>query len=507
MDNRQELDLSQGIAVDQIADGAIVEGQVGGEAIVLVRRGGDFFAVGANCTHYGGPLAKGLVVGDQLRCPLHHACFDLRTGEALRAPALDSIPCWRVERTGQSVFVREKLETTLKKQPKAAPESVVIVGGGGAGLAAAEMLRREGYRGPVTMISADDSPPCDRPNLSKEYLTGEAADEWIPLRSHDFYKNQKIELILNTRVASIDVASKQISTDGGKTYSYGALLLATGADPVKLAIPGASEAQLHYLRTYSDSKALIEKAKSAKQVVVVGSSFIAMEVAASLRERGIAVHVVTPEKVPFERVLGAEIGQFMRGLHESHGVVFHLRETVVRVDGRQVTLSGGNRLEADFLALGVGVRPMVTLAETARLKTDRGVVVNEYLETSAPGIFAAGDIARWPDARSGQQIRVEHWVVAERQGQVAARNILGHREKFDAVPYFWTLQYGVFLKYIGHADNWDSVEIDGTLEGKNCAVTYRLGGRAAAVITIDRDKQNLQVEASMEAYVHKKSAS
>src|SRR5262245_8011356 len=494
-------DLGNGVEVDRVPDGGMLQGKVGDEDVILVRRGGEFFAVGASCTHYGGPLAKGLLVGNELRCPLHHASFSLRTGEALRAPAFDPIPCWRVERVGEKVFVREKSTGPALQSidSQKVPTSVVIVGGGAAGLAAADMLRREGYTGPVTMISADDSAPYDRPNLSKEYLAGKAPADWIPLRSPDYYADRKIDLVLESRVASLDARQKRIQVDGGKTYDFGALLLATGAEPVRLPVPGASDDQLYYLRTFADSRGLVEKAASAKQVVLVGASFIALEVAASLRERGIGVHIVAPEQQPLERVLGADVGRFVRGLHEAHGVVFHLGETVTRVDGRKTTLSGGASVEADFLVLGVGVRPSLALAEQAGLKVDRGVVVNEYLETSASGIFAAGDIARWPDPRSGGLVRIEHWVVAERQGQVAARNMLGHRERFDAVPFFWTQQYGVSIKYVGHAEKWDEVDMSGSLEAKDCAVTYRLAGRALAVATIARDRQSLQAEADMEA--------
>ena len=417
----------------------------------------------------------------------------------MRAPAFDSIPCWRVEQVGGNVFVREKMEVPARRPAAASPASVVIIGGGGAGLAAADMLRREGYQGPITMVTADDSAPCDRPNLSKEYLEGKAPEEWIPLRPPDYYTDRKIDLVLKSRVSSIDVNQKRVQTENGKTYTFGALLLATGADPVKLSIPGASESQVYYLRSFSDSKVLVDKAASAKQVVVIGASFIGLEVAASLRERGIQVHVVGRGKLPLEHVLGSEIGGFIRGLHEAHGVVFHLGETVVRVDGRKVVLTSGATVDADFIVAGVGVRPSIALAEQAGLKVDRGILVNEYLETSAPGIFAVGDAARWPDPFSGQHVRIEHWVVAERQGQTAARNILGRRERFDAVPFFWTRQFGVSVKYIGHAEKWDAIDVDGSFEAKDCTVTYKLNGRRLAVATISRDRQNLQVEAEMEA--------
>ena len=504
MESNSEQDFGNGVAVDHLPDGGMLQGKVGGEDVIVARRGGEFFAVGASCPHYGGPLAKGLMLGEELRCPLHHACFSLRTGEALRAPAFDPIPCWRVERIGQRVFVREKLPAAAQRPASAAaaprqPASVVIVGGGAAGLAAADMLRRQGYDGPVTMISADDSAPYDRPNLSKDYLAGKAPEDWLPLRSPDYYADRRIDLVLGSRVSSLDARQKRIRLDSGKTYDFGALLLATGAEPVKLPVQGAADSQLYYLRSLADSRGLIKKVASAKQGLLVGASFIALEVAASLRERGIGVHIAAPEHQPLERVLGPDFGRFIRGLHEAHGVVFHLGQTVTGVDGRRATLSGGTNVDVDFLVLGVGVRPSLALAEQAGLKVDRGIVVNEYLETSAPGVFAAGDIARFPDARSGALVRIEHWVVAQRQGQTAARNMLGQRERFDAVPFFWTRQYGVSVKYVGHAEKWDSVEIDGSLEARDCAISYKLGGRTLAVATISRDLHSLRAEAAMEA--------
>lgn len=497
-------DFSQGVPVAQLAEEGMIEGKLGDDEILLVRSHDEFFAVGARCTHYSGPLAKGLVVGEAVRCPLHHACFSLRTGEPLRPPAFDAIPCWRVERVGDRVFIREKLPAAAASRAprpaaRTAPSAVVIIGGGAAGLAAADTLRREGYEGSLTLISADESAPYDRPNLSKDYLAGEAGDDWIPLRPAEYYKEHAIDLVLRSRVTKLDISRRRVELEGGKTYDFDRLLLATGADPVRLNLPGSSESRVRYLRTYADSRALIVQLASAKRVVVVGGSFIGLEVAASLRTRGVAVDVVSLQKQPLDHVFGLELGSFVRTLHEAHGVTFHLEDTVVRLDGGQVVLRSGKNLDADFLVLGVGVTPSVALAEQAGLKTDKGVLVDEYLETSVPGIFAAGDIARWPDVHSGERIRVEHWVVAERQGQTAAGNMLDQRKPFDAVPFFWTQQYDVAIKYVGHAQKWDNVNIEGRLEDKDCTVTFLRAGLPLAVATISRDLRSLEAEVEFES--------
>jgi NADPH-dependent 2,4-dienoyl-CoA reductase/sulfur reductase-like enzyme/nitrite reductase/ring-hydroxylating ferredoxin subunit len=494
-------DLAQGVALSTLTEGAMLLGHTQGDPVILVRHGDALFAVGAVCTHYGGPLAAGLLVDDTVRCPWHHACFSLRTGEALRAPALNAVSCWRVEQRDGKAFVREKLEGAGRQRPSAAsglPASVVIVGGGAAGNAAAEMLRREGYAGSLTLLSADESVPYDRPNLSKNYLAGSAPEEWIPLRSAEFYQEHDIDLKLNVRVAAIDTANRQVQLADGGRHAYDALLLATGAEPVRLALPGGDLPHVHYLRTLADSRALVAKAVVSKQAVVIGASFIGLEVAASLRARNIDVHVVGLETCPMEKILGAEVGNFIRKLHEEHGVTFHLGTTAASIDKRSITLRSGENIPADLVVIGVGVRPAVALAEQASLAIDRGITVDEYLETSVPGIFAAGDIARWPDRLTGERIRVEHWVVAERQGQTAARNILGRRERFDAVPFFWTEQYDFGLAYVGHAERFDKVEIDGQLDARDCTITYRRSGQKLAVAVIHRDLEGLRAEVEFE---------
>lgn len=500
MSEPNKPDLKNGILASSLPDGGKLLGVVGEEEVLLVRQGTEVLAVGAHCTHYQGPLAEGLIVGDQVRCPLHHACFSLRSGEALRAPALDPIQCWRVEQIGDRIFVKEKRTSTVPKKfsPDEHPTSIVVIGGGAAGFAAAEMLRREGYEGSLTIVSADDSPPCDRPNLSKDYLAGTAPEDWIPLRPPDWYAEKKVELLLNTRVSSLDTKQKKISTNDGKTLDYGALLLAMGAEPIRLPVPGADPSRVLYLRSFADSKAIVSKATVAKQVVVVGASFIGLEVAASLRTRGVSVHVVAPEQVPMAKILGEKLGNFVRRLHESHGVVFHMGETVREVKENKIALSGGQTIDADFLVLGVGVKPVTALAEKAGLTMDRGISVNEYLETSAPGVFAAGDAARWPDPHSGERIRVEHWVVAERQGQTAAKNMLGARVRFELVPFFWSQHYDVPINYVGHAEKWDSIDFKGDLDKNDCVVSYKRDGRTIAVATVFRDLESLNAELMME---------
>jgi NADPH-dependent 2,4-dienoyl-CoA reductase/sulfur reductase-like enzyme/nitrite reductase/ring-hydroxylating ferredoxin subunit len=493
-------DLAQGVDPGLFKDGKLV-GHVGDREILLVREGAEIFAIDAHCSHYHGPLIDGLVVDGTVRCPWHHACFDLRTGEAIRAPAFNALDVWEVEQRDGRIFVRGQRERPARKVAKPDhPAKVVIVGGGAAGFAAAEMLRRQDYKGGIVMLSSDDAAPVDRPNLSKDYLAGSAPEDWLPLRPDDFYQQADIDLRLGATVTAVDPKARQLTTAGG-TIGYDRLLLATGAEPIRLPIPGANLPRVHTLRTLKDCRAIIDAAKSARQVVVIGASFIGLEVAASLRARGIEVHVVAPEARPMERILGAEMGDFVRALHEEHGVIFHLEDTVAAIGEQKVTLKSGGTLEADFVVFGVGVKPRLELAEKAGLKIDRGVLVNEFLETSAPGIYAAGDIARWPDPRSGESIRVEHWVVAQRQGQVAARNMLGHREKFDAVPFFWSQHYDVPINYAGHALKWDKIEIDGSVADRDCLLRYSHQGRVLAVSSIYRDIDHLKAEVAMEGAV------
>ena len=494
-------DLAQGIAAADLKSGDKLLGHANGEPVVIARLGDDFVAIGATCTHYGGPLAEGLIVGDTVRCPWHHACFSLRTGEALAAPALNPVACWRTERRGDQVVVTEKVErdplapTYPVERGAVAPRvrHVVIVGAGAAGSAAAEMLRRCGFDGRVTVVDEESGSPYDRPNLSKDYLAGNAPEEWIPLRPDGFYAEHRIDVV-RARATRLDPAARRLEIEGREPIGYDALLLATGAEPVHLDLPGGDAPHVHYLRSLADSRAIVAATKQAKHAVVVGASFIGLETAASLRARDLEVHVVAPDAVPLERVMGRALGDFIKALHEEKGVQFHLGRKPARIEKDAVVLDDGTRIGADLVVIGVGVRPRLALAEQAGLTLDRGVVVDEQLRTSAAGVWAAGDIARWPDPHTGERIRVEHWVVAQRMGQAAARNILGASERFDDVPFFWSAHYDVSINYVGHAEKWDDVKVDGDAAKHDVAVRFDRGGKTLALATIFRDEESLTYE-------------
>jgi NADPH-dependent 2,4-dienoyl-CoA reductase/sulfur reductase-like enzyme len=343
------------------------------------------------------------------------------------------------------------------------------------------MLRRREFRGSIVMLSSDAAAPVDRPNLSKDYLAGKAPEDWLPLRPDSFYDEAGIDLRLNTEVTGIDTKARHVVTASGDNVAYDRLLLATGAEPVRLLVPGANQPHIHTLRSLADCRAIIVAAKGVRRALVIGASFIGLEVAAALRARNIEVHVVAPEKRPMERILGPEMGDFVRALHEEHGVVFHLEDTVLAIEGQRATFKSGGVLEAGLVVVGIGVRPRLAPAERAGLAIDRGVLVNAFLETSVPDIYAAGDIARWPDPHSERNIRVEHWVVAQRQGQIAALNMLGQREKFDAVPFFWSQHYDVPINYVGHAEQWDEITVDGDIKAKDCLLKYKRKGQVLAV--------------------------
>jgi NADPH-dependent 2,4-dienoyl-CoA reductase/sulfur reductase-like enzyme len=375
------------------------------------------------------------------------------------------------------------------------PSTVVIVG---AGAACADMLRAKGYAGTITLADDEEPGPVDRPNLSKDFLAGTAPENWIPLRTREYYQSIHVELVTGDPVVRINPADHLVSLRSGRTLNYGALLLATGAEPRSLSIEGADLPHVYRLRTLADSKAIIAQAQRVRTCAVIGAGFIGLEVAASLRQRGLQVAVIGRDSVPLGDILGPELGRFIRSLHEQHGVHFFLNATPQAIREDRVEIGDGQFVEAELVILGVGVSPRTSLAEAAGIRVDNGVVVSEMLQTSARDVYGAGDLARYPEQVSGEQARIEHWVMAERQGQAAARSMLGIGGPFPEVPFFWSQHYDVTISYVGHAPSLDTCEIQGSLETHDACAIYRQNSRAIAVATIGRDCVSLTVEAALE---------
>lgn len=492
-------ELGVGIFKETLAAGEMIEGTYEGARVLLARVGDDFFAVGGECTHYGAPLCEGLLRGTTVLCPWHHARFDVVSGRVKSPPALSPLQGYRVIVEEDRVrVVGPVAQSRDSRRPARSPDSVVIVGAGAAGAVAAETLRDEGFEGRVTLLESEPSGPIDRPNLSKDYLAGDAPEEWIPLRSDGFYEERDIELRVGTPVDRIDAGARTLRLADGEEVGWDALLLATGATPVRLPVPGADLPNVFTLRSLRDARAIIEAAERSCRVVVVGASFIGLEVAASLRARKLDVHVVAPESVPMERILGPDLGVFIRELHEEHGVRFHLGKRLEAVGRDHVTLSDGSHVAGELVVAGAGVQPETRLADAAGIACDRGVLVDEYLQTSAPGVWAAGDLARWPDPRTGEPVRIEHWVLAERLGKTAARNILGAAEPFRAVPFFWSRHYDTSIQYVGSGSGWDKSDSVGAPRQGRGAVFLRKGGRLIAVASVGDPQVSLEAELVLE---------
>ena len=494
-------DFSTGVSLSEIPAEGTLAGRVGETPVLLSRFDGQLFAVSGACTHYGALLADGLVHEAAVHCPLHHACFDLRTGAALRAPALDPLDRWLVEVDGDRVTVGQKLDPVARPHLESDIANIVIVGGGGAGLACANALRGLGFGGKVTILSADSDPPYDRPNLSKDYLAGTAPEEWLPLRGKDWYSYNRVDLLLSTEVTGIDAEALTVHCASGAEFPFDRLLLATGCEPNRLTVPGFDKQNVYTLRSMADARAIAAEARPGAKAVIIGASFIALEAAAALRNRGIGVEIVSVEEVPLERVFGKEVGAHLQALHERNGVRFHLSSVAGGFDGRSVAIANGAKIDADFVLVGIGVRPRTAIAELAGARVDNGVLVDAFLQTGVPGIYAAGDIAAYPDPLTGERVRIEHWVTAERQGQVAAANMLGAATRFEAMPFFWTEQFGVAIRYVGRANGWDAVTVEGDFDGGSLIARYFIEGRHCATASIRRDRQNLEDEQKLESRV------
>ncbi|MGB3613427.1 MAG: FAD-dependent oxidoreductase [Elainellaceae cyanobacterium] len=483
--------------------GTMLAVTAGDTPLLLSQVGDTVYATGAKCTHNGANLAKGVLCDRRVVCPWHNASFDVTTGDQICPPGLDSLPSYAVNIEGNDIIVQLPDEPQPSRtRPMARHNSdgdgrtFVILGAGAAGTNAAEALRVLGFEGRLIMITAEDELPYDRTMLSKQYLSGDASAEALPLRSPEFYQAHDIDVKVGSRVTEVLAQEKQLTFDDGATLAYDALLLATGGKAKLPPLDGVELDGVYKLHNQQQAEAITKAAKDAKRAVVAGASFIGMETAASLTQQGIAVTVISPGEVPFETLLGPEVGRLFQRVHEANGVTFELGTKLAQVKGtghvESVVAENGLSFPAELVVMGIGVQPATDYIQQLELDSeDKSVPVDEYLNAGY-SLYAAGDIATFPDWRTGENVRIEHWQLAAQQGRVAARNMLGQKTPFRGVPFFWTGQFDLKLRYVGHASDWDEVITEGNLEdidNPEFLAFYRQGDRILAVAGINRDAE------------------
>lgn len=493
-------------AVDDLENGEMRQVEAGETDVLVIRKKNTYSAVYAYCTHYDAPLVDGVLSDDRIVCPWHHACFHASTGQQLAPPGIDSLPRYEVRIEEGDVIVNVPEEAPARHTPAMASRdesedrTIAVVGAGAAGAYAVEALRAAGFQGRVVLIGREEDVPYDRPNCSKGYLSGEAPEEWMPLRSASFYEKRDIELWLGREVNSIAADEKRISFADGSTLEYDAAILCTGGSARKLDVTGADLDGVHTLRSLSDSTVLRERVDEDTKIVIVGASFIGMEAAWSFREMGASVSVVAPEEVPFAQVFGEQVGEALQRLHEEHGVSFHLGATVDGIAGNgsvdHVTLSTGDTLDADLVVVGIGVTPATDILDGVTLEDDGSVRVDESF-SAGNGLFVAGDIATFPYWRTGEPVRIEHWREACHQGRIAGRNAAGQTTTYRDVPFFWTAHFGTNVRYVGHASSWDSIVIDGDPSDLDFIAYYVADGTVHAACGAGRDKEMAAIQELM----------
>jgi len=487
------MELERVVAkVNDLNDGEMKEAKVDELGVLLVRVDGKFYAVGSECTHFGGPLAEGTLHGHRVLCPWHQACFDIITGNMEEPPALDSLTSFTVRVEGDDVILTipedargRRVPDMVRHNPGADSRSFVIIGTGAAGNAAAEALRQDGFEGSVVMVTKEERLPYDRTGLSKGFLKNKDTEPEM-LRKKDFYDEYNIEILTKHEVADIDITGKKVKFRDGSPLKYDKLLLAPGSIPRRLNIPGASLENIVTLRNPDNANTIKSGIKDGSRVVILGASFIGMETAASLVGRGLSnlsVTIVAPESVPFERALGREIGQMYKKLHEDNGISFRLNASAVRFGGNgkveEVVLDNGDKLPADFVIMGIGVQPATDFLKGIALNPDGSLSVDKSFRV-AEDIYAAGDIARFIDWRTDERIRIEHWRLAEQHGRIAAHNMAGKEAEYRSIPFFWTNQLGVNLGYMGYVKEWDEIIFKGDIASRNFAAYYVKGNRILA---------------------------
>ena len=475
--------------IDDVPDGGMCAVELDGERVLLARDGDVVHAVSGTCPHAGGKLDEGVRHGSRVVCPWHKATFCLKSGAVLEPPALDALTHYAVEVSSGRILVSAPADVeTAKPQPD--ERCFVIAGAGAAGAVAAQTLRETGFGGRIVVLDRVNRVPYDRTVLSKYALSGEKGAEKTPLQTQAYYREHGIER-RTADIVRLDAAARRIELADGSALSYDAALLATGGEPKMPDLPGAQLSGVFTLRSKQDADMILARAERSNRAVVLGAGFIGMEVAASLRERGLDVTVVGQEKIPFEKQLGPEIGRALQAMHEKKGVGFKLGRKIAALQGngdvQGVLLDGGETVPADLVVAGFGVGPATGFVSGVQLNDDGSVNVDAHL-CAAEGLYAAGDVARFPDGGDGAPIRVEHWRVAQQHGRVAALNMLGRQTRHTAVPVFWTIQYLKRVDYIGHATKWDETVIHGDLSQPEFLAYYVKDGIVVAAAGMGRDQ-------------------
>lgn len=493
-------DFEKGISKNSFGTNKKILGYVGDQPILLIQNEDQFYAVSARCTHYGANLNDGLLCGDTIHCPWHHACFNVKTGEATKAPAINPLAKWQVSEEGDTLFVKAPQNSSSEAPQVTSEDHFVIIGSGAAGHAAAEMLRRQKFQGKITVLSMDKDLPYDRPNLSKDYLAGNAPEEWMPLRSEEYFKEQQIKIQLQTKITQLDTENKTLISEDGQKFSYTKCLIASGGFPVRPEITGIDQPHVHFLKTFADCRKLIKDLGPEKNIVIVGAGFIGLEAATAMRARKMSVTVIAPSSYPLEHAVGADIGKFLQTHHEKNGVRFILGrgKSVKKIAPGKVFLRDDTTFSADVVLIATGIKLSADFLKDSGIHFENGIPVNEFLETNVPDVYAAGDIARFHSDLADEEVRIEHWVVAQRQGQVAAQNMLGQKVAYTDIPFFWSQQFDIVMNYTGVAKKSARTELYGNLEKKDCSVAYWDGDKVTAVLTIGRDLQNLEIEKAFE---------
>ena len=474
-------------AIDDLAVGALKAVVVGEAKVLLSCDASGVFAVGATCPHAGGPLIEGARNGHRIVCPWHKATFCLRRGAVLDPPAVDALPRYPVRVADGRILVGDEALEQDAVEPGTDGRTFVIIGSGAAGASAAQTLRAEGFGGAIVMLDRENRVPYDRTLLSKYHLSGEKGGEKTPLQTQAWYRVHRIER-RTAQVTGMDPEKRTIDCADGLQLHYDQALIATGATPAMPSLRGHDLQNVFTLRSRADADAILAQAERSTRVAVLGASFIGMEVAAALRERGLNVTVVGKEQTPFAKQLGTTVGKVFVTLHERRGVSFRHGAEITALDGSHavtgVRLASGETIGADLVVIGFGVTPATEAFTGLRRGDDDGITVDKTLR-AADRLYAAGDIATFPYGDT--RIRVEHWRVAQQHGRIAALNMLGRGARYGAVPVFWTIQYMKRLDYIGHAPDWDDVVIQGDLDQQDFIAYYVKSGQVAAAAGMGRD--------------------